>query len=107
MGADRNRGRRGWAYLALIVVTVATALVAVPAAAHALTGCGAGCVVANEDDYFNVPFKATGFTYSVDAANGLLANDNGPATTKVDLQATVDDYATNQHKLTTDMGFTV
>jgi hypothetical protein len=107
MGADRSCGRKAGVHVGLIVVIVASVLVGVAGTAHALTGCGAGCVAANEDDYLNVPFKDTGFTYTVDAAQGLLANDNGPATTKVDLQATVDDYATNPHKLTTDMGFTV
>src|SRR6478736_2005610 len=101
MGADRSCGRKAGVHVGLIVVIVASLLVGVAGAAHALTSCGAGCVAANEDDYPNVPFKDTGFTYSVDAAHGLLANDNGPATTKVDLQATVDDYATNPHKLTT------
>jgi hypothetical protein len=86
---------------------MAYACIAIPAsAAHALTSCGAGCITANEDDY-TVAFNPNGFTLSVDAAHGLLANDDGPASTVVDLPDTVDDYPTSHHLVTTDQGFTV
>jgi hypothetical protein len=99
----RTRGRSAALALALVVTTL---LVGAPSA-HALTSCGAGCIFANEDAYTFNYSSADTTTYSVTAANGLLANDNGPLGTKVDLQDTVDDWSTNKNLLTTDWGFTV
>src|SRR5690349_15468332 len=103
MRPHRSCGRRAGAHVALVVVIIASVLASVAGAAHALTTCGPGCVIANEDDY-TVNFSASPATYTIDAAHGLLANDNGPTSTKVDLQDTVDDWASNPHLLTSDQG---
>src|SRR4249920_3050440 len=98
---SRTRAR-----VAVFVATVVsvTCLIAVPAA-RALNVCSAGCaVVANEDDY-SVTYNPAGTKFSVNGANGVLANDAGPSTTVVDLQDTPDEPGT--FVVTTWQGFTV
>jgi large repetitive protein len=101
-----DTGSRTRARVAVLVATVlsATCVIAVPAA-RALNVCSAGCtVVANEDDY-TVTYNPAGTKFSVNGANGVLANDAGPSTTVVDLQDTPDEPGT--YAVTTWQGFTV
>src|SRR5262245_10949717 len=82
-GAERRRTRRrhGFGSLAAVVALLSTLLITGAAPAHALVPCADinFCPVSNEDTY-NVNF---GLKLTVDAAHGLLVNDEGPAITKV------------------------
>ena len=72
---------------------------------RALNVCSGGCaVVANEDNY-TVTYNPAGTKFSVNGANGVLANDAGPSTTVVDLQDTPDEPGT--YVVTTWQGSTV
>jgi hypothetical protein len=93
--------------VAAAAVLLIPALITAQPAAHALTSCAPGCSVSAHEDDYRITYKATGVTLTEDAAQGVLANDAGPSTTKVDLPDTVDDYATNEHLVTTDQGFKV
>jgi hypothetical protein len=105
MQGERRAGRA--ARLAVILALVSGTLVIASSAAHAaFTSCGpagSGCpVFANEDDY-NVAYGVAGTTLTIDKTHGLLANDEGPTGTKVDLADTVDGLPS--HDVTTDNGF--
>jgi hypothetical protein len=107
MQGDRKRRAGLIMRLVSALVLLSGTLVAGAERANAVVSCGAGCPVSLTEDAYTVQYKASGQTLIVDKAHGVLSNDEGPSTTVVDLPDTVDDFASSQHRLTTDNGFTV
>ncbi len=104
MKTHRTRGPARHLVLLAVAALMASWTVAVPVA-HALDVCAPGCSVwANEDDY-TIPYNPAGQTLTVDAANGVLANDEGPNATKVDLVDSGD--TPGSHIITTWNNYTV
>jgi hypothetical protein len=94
MGPHRNGGRRALR-IATMLCLVTSCVAASAPAAHAATTCHPGNVTANEDDYNSDGVGAFSYStsgrYLVDAAHGVLANDDGANCLRVDLLQTVDD----------------